>query len=108
VVGLDNVRVVSFQGLLADEFEKQGVDVVIRGLRAVSDFEYELMMALMNRKLDPTFETVFMMPSEQYVYLHSSLVREVFALGGDVSQLVPPPVLAAFRKRTAGKPRSRR
>jgi pantetheine-phosphate adenylyltransferase len=99
VKGLDNVSVTRFQGLLAEEFETRRVDVVIRGLRAVSDFEYELMMALMNRKLNERFETVFMMPSEQYVYLHSSLVREVFALGGDVSQLVPPPVLAAFRKR---------
>jgi len=70
----------------------------------VSDFEYELMMALMNRKLNKRFETAFLMPSEQYVYLHSSLVREVVALGGDVSHLVPPPVLAAFRaKRRASK-----
>jgi pantetheine-phosphate adenylyltransferase len=94
---VDNVSVTSFQGLLADEFRIQKVDVVIRGLRAISDFEYELMMALMNRKLNDRFETVFLMPSEQYVYLHSSLVREVFALGGDISHLVPPPVLAAFR-----------
>jgi pantetheine-phosphate adenylyltransferase len=91
-----NVRVVSFKGLLADEFATHKVDVVIRGLRAVSDFEYELMMALMNRKLNQRFETAFLMPSEQYVYLHSSLVREVVALGGDVTHLVPKPVLAAF------------
>jgi pantetheine-phosphate adenylyltransferase len=77
------------------------VDVVIRGLRAVSDFEYELMLALMNRKLNEDFETVFLMPSEQYIYLHSSLVREVFALGGDISTLVPPPVLEAFREKRA-------
>ena len=94
-----NVTIVSFGGLLADEFERQSVDVVIRGLRAVSDFEYELMLALMNRKLNPRFETVFLMPSEKYIYLHSSLVREVFTLGGDVSGLVPPPVLDAFQKR---------
>ena len=94
-----NVRVTSFGGLLADEFEKQKVDVVIRGLRAISDFEYELMMALMNRKLSDRFETVFLMPSEQYVYLHSSLVREVYALGGDIRHLVPAPVLEAFRKK---------
>jgi pantetheine-phosphate adenylyltransferase len=99
-----NVKVVSFGGLLADEFEKQRVDVVIRGLRAISDFEYELMMALMNRKLSDKFETVFLMPSEQYVYLHSSLVREVYALGGDISHLVPPPVLEAFQKKRAVKP----
>lgn len=96
---IENVRVTSFKGLLAEEFEAHKVDVVIRGLRAVSDFEYELMMALMNRKLNARFETAFLMPSEQYVYLHSSLVREVFALGGDVSALVPPPVLEAFRRR---------
>jgi len=90
--------VTSFKGLLADEFKSREVDVVIRGLRAVSDFEYELMLALMNRKLTPEFETVFLMPSEQYVYLHSSLVREVFSLGGDVSALVPPPVLEAFKR----------
>jgi pantetheine-phosphate adenylyltransferase len=99
-----NVSVVNFSGLLAAEFEKQRVDVVIRGLRAISDFEYELMMALMNRKLSDKFETVFLMPSEQYVYLHSSLVREVFALGGDISHLVPPPVLKAFRKKRPLKP----
>lgn len=97
IKGVDNVRVVSFKGLLADEFAVHKVDVVIRGLRAISDFEYELMMALMNRKLNERFETAFLMPSEQYVYLHSSLVREVVALGGDVKHLVPPPVLAAFR-----------
>jgi len=96
---IDNVQVVSFKGLLAKEFETQGVDVVIRGLRAVSDFEYELMLALMNRKLNDRFETAFLMPSEQYIYLHSSLVREVFTLGGDVSQLVPRPVLDALVKR---------
>lgn len=96
--GIDGVKVTSFKGLLADEFKSREVDVVIRGLRAVSDFEYELMLALMNRKLTPEFETVFLMPSEQYVYLHSSLVREVFSLGGDVSALVPPPVLEAFKR----------
>lgn len=99
VEGIDNVEVSSFSCLLADEFEKRSVDVVIRGLRAVSDFEYELMLALMNRKLNERFETVFLMPSEQYIYLHSTLVREVFALGGDVSQFVPGPVLEALRKR---------
>jgi pantetheine-phosphate adenylyltransferase len=99
VRGVDNVRVVSFKGLLADEFATHKVDVVIRGLRAVSDFEFELMMALMNRKLNARFETAFLMPSEQYVYLHSSLVREVFALGGDVTHFVPKPVLAALKSK---------
>jgi pantetheine-phosphate adenylyltransferase len=99
VADVGNVRITSFDGLLAHEFEHLKVDVVIRGLRAVSDFEYELMMALMNRKLSDRFETVFLMPSEQYVYLHSSLVREVFALGGDIRHLVPKPVLEAFRRK---------
>jgi pantetheine-phosphate adenylyltransferase len=99
VSDLENVDVGTFSGLLADEVEKLSVDVVIRGLRAVSDFEYELMLALMNRKLNPDFETVFMMPSEQYIYLHSSIVRELAELGGDVSEMVPPPVLKAFTKK---------
>jgi pantetheine-phosphate adenylyltransferase len=107
VADIPNVRVTSFQGLLAEEFKKHKVDVVIRGLRAVSDFEYELMLALMNRKLDKHFETAFLMPSEQYIYLHSSLVREVYSLGGDVSKLVPAPVLAALNKRRRAK-RTRR
>ncbi|HEU4930153.1 MAG TPA: pantetheine-phosphate adenylyltransferase [Candidatus Krumholzibacteria bacterium] len=102
--GVKNVRVVSFKGLLVDEFASHDVDVVIRGLRAVSDFEFELMMALMNRKLNRRFETAFLMPSEQYVYLHSSLVREVFALGGDVTHFVPEPVMRALKtKRRVSK-----
>ncbi len=90
--GIEGVEVVTFDGLLVEEFRARKVDVVIRGLRAVSDFEYELMIALMNRKLHPDFETVFLMPGEQYIYLHSSLVKEIFRLGGDVSCLVPEPV----------------
>jgi pantetheine-phosphate adenylyltransferase len=97
--GLSNVVVTTFTGLLAEEFKNLSIDVVIRGLRAVSDFEYELMLALMNRKLEPAFETVFLMPSEQYIYLHSSTVLEMMELGGDVSELVPAPVLAAFAKK---------
>jgi pantetheine-phosphate adenylyltransferase len=99
VAGLKNVYVETFSGLLADEVSKHDVDVVIRGLRAVSDFEYELMLALMNRKLNPNFETVFMTPSEQYIYLHSSIVRELAELGGDISEMVPKPVLKAFEKK---------
>ncbi|UCH84055.1 MAG: pantetheine-phosphate adenylyltransferase [Candidatus Latescibacterota bacterium] len=97
--GMNNVEVVSLPGLLAEQCERMSVDVVIRGLRALSDFEYEMMMALMNRKLYPKFETVFLMPSERYIYLHSSTVKEVFALGGDVSDLVPEPVHKAFLKK---------
>jgi pantetheine-phosphate adenylyltransferase len=100
VTDLQNVQVETFSGLLVDEVKRLSVDVVIRGLRAVSDFEYELMLALMNRKLNPEFETVFLMPSEQYIYLHSSIVRELAELGGDVSEMVPPPVLEAFREKT--------
>jgi pantetheine-phosphate adenylyltransferase len=101
--GIDAIEVISLSGLLAEECRKRAVDVVIRGLRAVSDFEYEMMMALMNRKLNPEFETVFLMPSARYVYLHSSLVREVFALGGDVSDLVPDPVGRALQRRKKTK-----
>ena len=96
--GLENVRVVTLSGLLAEQARKLSADVVIRGLRAVSDFDYEMMMALMNRKLNPQCETVFLMPSEQYIYLRSSLVREVFSLGGDISDLVPSAVVDAFQK----------
>jgi pantetheine-phosphate adenylyltransferase len=87
--GIEGVEVVSFDTLLVEEFRRRKVDVVIRGLRAVSDFEYELMIALMNRKLNPEFETVFLMPSEQYIYLHSSLVKEIYQLGGEIGCLVP-------------------
>jgi pantetheine-phosphate adenylyltransferase len=89
----ERVEVVTFDGLLVDEFRVREVDVVIRGLRAVSDFEYELMIALMNRKLQPDFETVFLMPSEKYIYLHSSLVKEIYRLGGDIACLVPEAVV---------------
>jgi len=85
----DSVEVVTFDGLLVDEFRSRKVDVVIRGLRAVSDFEYELMIALMNRKLHPDFETVFLMPGEKYIYLHSSLVKEIYRLGGEIDCMVP-------------------
>lgn len=98
VKDIPHVEVVTLSGLLAEECRRRKIDVVIRGLRAVSDFEYEMMMALMNRKLYPKFETVFLMPSARYVYLHSSLVREVYALGGDVSDLVPEPVWKSLRK----------
>ena len=93
---MNGVSVESFSGLLADQCKRLSIDVVIRGLRAVSDFEYEFMMALMNRNLNPGFETIFMMPSEQYIYLHSSLVREIFTLGGDISHLVPEPVYSSL------------
>jgi pantetheine-phosphate adenylyltransferase len=94
-----NVRVESFSGLLVDFMDRVGARAVIRGLRAVSDFEYEFQMALMNRRLNPRVETVFLMPKEDYTYLSSRLVKEVFALGGDVTGLVPEPVIARLRER---------
>ena len=108
IKGKKNLSVISFTGLLAKQCERLKVKAVIRGLRAVSDFEYELMMALMNRKLNPGFETIFLMPSEQNIYLHSSLVCEIFALGGDISCLVPEPVQKALEREMKPKGKSSR
>ncbi len=99
-VGNDpRVEIDSFDGLLVDYAKLQGVHTVLRGLRAVSDFEYEFQIANMNRNLDPEFESVFMMTGEDYFYVASSLVREVASFGGDVSRLVPPNVFAALQAR---------
>ena len=84
--GIPNVTVDSFDGLLVDYAHRRGARVIVRGLRALSDFEYEFQMALMNRRLDSSIETVFMMPSETYSYLSSRLVKEVVRLGGSVAQ----------------------
>jgi pantetheine-phosphate adenylyltransferase len=94
-----DIRVESFSGLLVDFMDRVGARAVVRGLRAVSDFEYEFQMALMNRRLNPRVETVFLMPKEDYTYLSSRLVKEVFSLGGDVTGLVPEPVIARLRQR---------
>ena len=94
-----NVEVDSFEGLLVEYVEKRGAISVVRGLRAMTDFEYELQMALMNRKLDETMETIFLMPNEKYTYLSSNFVREIARLGGDVSKFVPPVVLKALRQK---------
>jgi len=91
----------SFEGLLADFARRIGANVVVRGLRAVSDFEYEFQMALMNRQLHPSLETVFLVPALDLTYLSSSLVREVARFGGDVSALVHPDVAAALARRFA-------
>jgi pantetheine-phosphate adenylyltransferase len=99
-------RVESFSGLLVDFMEEVGASTIVRGLRALSDFEYEFQMALMNRRLNPRVETVFMMPKEDYSYLSSRLVKEVFALGADLSGLVPAPVLARLARKLPG-PRER-
>lgn len=95
----DNVSVVGFEGLLVDFAKQQHAHAVIRGLRAVSDFEYEFGLANMNRSLDENFEAVFLTPSQEYSFVSSTLVREVAKLGGDVSKFVPPPVLTAFGKK---------
>ena len=87
-----NVEVETFNGLLVEYARQRRASVIVRGLRAVSDFEYEFQMALMNRHLEPALETVFMMPAEQYTYLSSRLIKEVFQLGGEVHGLVPPAV----------------
>lgn len=95
--GEDRVEVVSFHGLLVDFARSRGAHFIIRGLRAVSDFEYELQMAQMNRELWDDVETVFLAPEVEYSFLSSSLVREIGRLGGDVSRFVSPPVLAALK-----------
>jgi pantetheine-phosphate adenylyltransferase len=97
--GNRRVRVDTFSGLLVDYAEQVGASVIIRGIRAISDFEYEFQMALMNRRLDPKVETVFMMPAESYSYVSSRLVKEVFRLGGRVSDLVPPAVEKRLREK---------
>jgi pantetheine-phosphate adenylyltransferase len=94
-----NVEVDSFQGLLVDYVHKRDSIAVVRGLRAMTDFEYELQMALMNRKLDEKMETVFLMPNEKYTYLSSNVVREIARFGGDVSKFVPPVVRRALQKK---------
>ncbi len=93
----DNVEVDLFDGLLVEYARRRGASVILRGIRAVSDYEYELQMALMNRRLEPQLETVFMLPAERYSYLSSRLVREVAQLGGPVQGLVPAAVEERLR-----------
>ena len=102
-VGIENVSVTTFDGLLVDFARAQGAKAVLRGIRAVSDYEYELQMAMMNRKLDPELETLFMMPGERYTYVSSRLIKGVFHLGGDVSALVPPNVVERLKRKVPGK-----
>ncbi|CAM2008965.1 pantetheine-phosphate adenylyltransferase [Acanthopleuribacter pedis] len=99
----DRVVVSSFEGLLVDFAKHQDAKVLLRGLRAVSDFEYELQMAMMNRHLDEDIETVFLMPKTDYSYLSSRMVKEVARLGGDVSALVPPLIETSLRKKFNGE-----
>jgi pantetheine-phosphate adenylyltransferase len=99
VAAWSNVEVDSFDGLLVDYARQHGASFILRGIRAISDFEYEMQMAMMNRKLRPGLETVFLIPSETYSYVSSRLVREVARLGGSVEALVPPNVVAALARR---------
>ncbi len=96
---IDNVRIAHFDGLLVEFAAAQKAQAVIRGLRAVSDFEFEFQMALMNRKLQGSVETIFLMPKEEYTYLSSRLVKEIVRLGGDVSEFVPAAVAKALAKK---------
>src|SRR5262245_42599107 len=98
-----SVEVDTFEGLLVDYVDRRNAQVIVRGLRAVSDFEYEFQMALMNRRLNRNIETVFMMPDEKYTYISSRLIKEVFALGGEVHGLVPELVEERLREQRASR-----
>lgn len=99
----DRIEVRSFEGLLVDFARREGASLVVRGLRAVSDFEYELQMAQMNHELWPEIETIFLVPEARYSFISSSLVRQVATLGGDTSAFVSPPVLAQIREKLRSK-----
>ncbi|MCD8566977.1 MAG: pantetheine-phosphate adenylyltransferase [Geovibrio sp.] len=103
---IKNIRVVPFSCLLVNFMQRMDSQIVIRGLRAVSDYEYELQLALMNRKLDPKLDTVFLMPSQQFIFLSSSMVREIASLGGDVSKFVPPAVYERLSRNWATRLRT--
>ena len=98
-----NVEVDIFNGLLVDYAKRKNAQVIVRGIRAVTDYEYEFQMALMNRRLEPQIETVFMMPAENYSYLSSSIVKEVAELGGSITGLVPEVVATRLRERLKKK-----
>ena len=99
-----NVSVTHFEGLLVDFVRSRNAQVVLRGLRAISDFEFEFQMALMNRKLEPEIETLFLMPREEYTYLSSRIVKEIARLGGNVDAFVPDSVAAALREKSSENP----
>ncbi len=96
-----NVEVVTFSGLVVDYAQKNGMDVLLRGLRTVSDFEYEYQMALTNRALEPTIDTAFVMPSQEYAFLSSSLIKEVMSNGGDAARWLPDDVAELVKARLA-------
>ncbi len=101
-IQMPDVVVESFDGLLVDYAVRKNASVIFRGIRAISDYEYELQMALMNRRLKPQVETVFLMSGEAYSFISSRLVKEVFRLGGDISGLTPPNVAARLKRRISG------
>ena len=96
---LANVSIATFEGLMVEFARKQGASAVLRGIRAISDYEYEFQMALMNRRLAPEIETVFLQPAGRYSFVSSRMLKEVFSFGGDVTGLVPPNVLKRLRGR---------
>jgi pantetheine-phosphate adenylyltransferase len=102
--GLTNLELVRIEGLTVHAAKQHGAQFILRGLRAVSDFDFEFQLAIMNHEVMPSVETIFLATSPEYIFLSSSMVKEVWLLGGDVSRFVPPPVLAAFeaRKRPTG------
>lgn len=102
---IPNVEVDTFDGLLVDYVNRRGAQVIVRGLRAISDFEFEFQMALMNRRLNGRIETIFLMPAEQYTYTSSRLIKEVCRLGGDVHGLVPATVEERLRRKLAARAR---
>ena len=99
IVSVPGASVVSFEGMLIHEFKRQKADVVVRGVRLLQDFEYEYMMALMNRRLEPTFDVLFLMPSEDVLSISSTLVKDIHRHGGDISGLVPASVLRRLKGR---------
>ena len=99
VGGMENVKIAPLDGLLVDFAMAKNATAVVRGLRAISDFEFEFQMALMNRKLEASIETIFLMPKEEYTYLSSRIVKEIARLGGDISQFVSADVATAFNKK---------
>ena len=101
ISGMNNVSVATFDGLMVDFAHQQGAKAVLRGIRAISDYEYEFQMALMNRRLAPDIETVFLQPAGRYSFVSSRMLKQVFAFGGDVSGLVPPNVLKRLKARIA-------
>ena len=101
--GIGNVSVATFDGLMVEFARQQGATAVLRGIRAISDYEHEFQMALMNRRLAPEVETVFLQPAGRYSFVSSRMVKEVFSFGGDVSSLVPPNVLKRLKRRINGE-----